>query len=74
MIPIVVQSNTVVLPEEAAAALRGKTVIPILTEEGVLLKTTSAAAVRRARGILNNPSLSVNAFFKRKREDAKLER
>jgi hypothetical protein len=74
MTPIVVESNTIVLPEEAAKAIKGKTVIPIITDEGVLLKTTKTHAVRRARGMLKNRALSVDAFLTRKREDARLER
>ncbi len=73
MAPIIIRSNTIVLPEEAAKAIKGKTVIPIVTDEGVLLKTTQTDAVHRARGMLKNPALSVEAFLTRKREDTRLE-
>ncbi|GEM_PF-460223 len=74
MYSITIQSNTVTLPEEIAKTLIGKTVTPIVTNEGVLLKSTETDTVASLIGILHNENLTVDKFIERKQEEKKLER
>ncbi len=74
MSPIIINSNTVILPEQIAKTMIGKEFTPIITDEGVLFKETRRKSVVKAKGILKNPQLSVEAFQLRKREEKKLEK
>ena len=73
MDPIVLKSDQLNLPEEAAKRLKNREVELIEVKEGILLRPV-IDPIKEARGFLKTRQFSTQRYFQMKKEEKSIER